>query len=456
MASRPDQRRKATRPVADLFVLVPGIMGSELRRGRRVVWGLDPRILIKQTLPFTNPLGELALDPEALGSDEDPPIVATGLLRFPGSLPGLTSLEPYTRMESRLKKLAGNDAAYLAFPYDWRRSIADAAAKLETAIDERVAQLKAGRDDEVGIVLVCHSMGGLVGRYFIEVLGAHDLVKHFITLGTPFAGSVKAMRVLATGGAIGIGPVSLFAKSIRDAASTMPGLHELMPRHPCVEISGPSDEEALRALTTAEKIELGANEALVEQAESTFGTIEYAIRSRGGAFARHRPVVGLKQPTLNRVRNLGDTPKFLSDPVGDGTVTQASASPRGTDPAYYPQRHGALADTEEVFTAISAIVSEESLGRPLGDEIGMDVPDVAVVGQSFDVRLIADTDPFSTASIFDASTGHLVAQKLTEDTSGVVSAMFVVNEPGLYRVELQGGGFSPVRENLWVIPKEAS
>ncbi len=440
--------------MAELFVLIPGIMGSELRRGDEIVWGLDPKLWIKQALPFSNPLGELALDEEGGDSGNGPPIVATDLLRFPGSLPGLTSFEPYTRAENRLRALVGDDDAYMAFPFDWRHSIADAAAKLETAIDERLAQMKG--TSEVGVTLVCHSMGGLVGRYFIEVLGAHDLVKRFITLGTPFAGSLKAMKVVGTGEAISVGPFNLFTKAIRDAVFTMPGLHELIPRHACVETSNPAGEPTLRPLTIAEKIELGGNGALVEGAESTFETIENAILGRGGAFQLHRPVVGAKQPTLTRIRDLSGEPDFVTEPLGDGTVPQVSASPMHTDPAYYPQRHGALADTEEVFTAIEAIVGEQSLGRPLGDEVGMGLPDVAVAGQPFEVASVSEAQLLPTASIFDATTEDPVAQSPTEETEKGVAATFVIGDAGLYRVELQGGGFSAVRENLWVIPPPGS
>ena len=389
----------------DLFVLIPGIMGSELRRGKKVQWGLDRKLWGKALLPFVKPFADLAIEDKP----GEPPVVATDLLRFPISLPGLTSVEPYTDLENRLRALAGDERFYMAFPYDWRLSIATAATRLESAIEQRLNTLPSPED--VRVTLVCHSMGGLVARYFIEVNGAHDLVRNYITLGTPFSGSLKALHVLATGEAIRVGPLSFFKGSIRDAAATMPGLHELVARHPCVETwergdvfdesehsaskdPPPMQEQrpamsSLRPLTLDERVEMGATEGLVESAEETFVKIEEKIRQRGRAFDRHRPLVGSAQPTYARIKKHAGSFELVRAPSGDGTVPETSASPKHTNPAFYPQRHGALAKTTEVLTAVEAIDREEVLGRPLGDEIGMDVPDAAVVGTEFLVESVS-------------------------------------------------------------------
>lgn len=67
---------------------------------------------------------------------------------------------------------------------------------LNTKIQQTAADLKQ-RLSEVGLsenhgkelVIVAHSMGGLVSRYFIEKLGGNKAVSHLIMLGTPNGGS---------------------------------------------------------------------------------------------------------------------------------------------------------------------------------------------------------------------------------------------------------------------------
>lgn len=61
-------------------------------------------------------------------------------------------------------------ANVLLFPYDFRRGVAHAAMRLRDEIDARLHGLseseRAGR-----VIVVGHSMGGLVARYWLGPLG---------------------------------------------------------------------------------------------------------------------------------------------------------------------------------------------------------------------------------------------------------------------------------------------
>ncbi len=453
--------------MGDMIVLIPGIMGSELKRGDDVLWGLQPGLWIKQTIPFVNPLGGLAVTEERLRGKPDG-IEATDLLRFPVALPRFTSIEPYNDLEHQCRQLAGHpDAlghpgAYLPFPYDWRLSIADAARQLETTLDQHLTAWKANAasGDDPKVNLICHSMGGLVGRYFVEVLGARDIVRHFITLGTPFAGALKALRILETGEAIKARRFHLFKKRVRDAARTMPGLHELGPHYDCVETHDSDGGTVLRPLTTAERVALGATGHLVEPAEATFRDLNQSVVANG-PFDRLRSIVGTTQPTYTSLaiadgeatyKTTTPTTSSDTDQGGDGTVPVVSASTRSSTPGYLPQRHGALAKTRESITAIEAILNEDELGRPLGDDLGMDLPDLVQAAESFDVVAITDSDSRPTCSIYNADTGRLVRTYPTKPTGDHVKAQIAISDPGLYRIQLHGGGYSPVSELIWVFP----
>ncbi len=105
----------------DAVVVIPGIMGSELRNDRNeVVWGMKPRVLFRQLLS-RDVLARLHLAPGA----PDDGIRATALLAFPGYLPLLDGVEPYTDLVAALRRTTPCiPTRCWQFPYDWRRSIA--------------------------------------------------------------------------------------------------------------------------------------------------------------------------------------------------------------------------------------------------------------------------------------------------------------------------------------------
>lgn len=86
-------------------------------------------------------------------------------------------------------------------------------------------------------VLVCHSLGGLLARHWLERGGNRERVSGLVTLGTPHGGSKLA--VLAPGRlAANIVPGSPFLESLRKAAP--------LP-FPCVAFVSPADEAVLPA-----------------------------------------------------------------------------------------------------------------------------------------------------------------------------------------------------------------
>jgi triacylglycerol esterase/lipase EstA (alpha/beta hydrolase family) len=45
---------------------------------------------------------------------------------------------------------------------------------------------KYTQNPDAKLVLICHSMGGLVARWFLEVLGGREITRQLITIGTPY------------------------------------------------------------------------------------------------------------------------------------------------------------------------------------------------------------------------------------------------------------------------------
>jgi pimeloyl-ACP methyl ester carboxylesterase len=77
----------------------------------------------------------------------------------------------------------------IAFSYRSRGSLEALALRLKRTLDSHV---RGGR-----IVLVAHSMGGLVARYYLQQLGGARRVDALVTLGTPHLGSHAATFIPA-------------------------------------------------------------------------------------------------------------------------------------------------------------------------------------------------------------------------------------------------------------------
>lgn len=112
------------------------------------------------------------------------------------------------------------------FPYDWRTDNQRSAEKLR----EYVRVVREIHPDADGIDLVCHSNGGLVGRAYMLLPGQRDLVRRFVTVGTPWLGAPKALAGLVSGDLDQMAlNVVLPIRPMRDRLQFFPGVHQLLP-----------------------------------------------------------------------------------------------------------------------------------------------------------------------------------------------------------------------------------
>lgn len=246
-------------------VVIPGILGSRLenRTTGQKVWGA----FTYGAADADTPKGarEIAL-PMALG-------VPLGDLRDDVFSPGVLDLlvadvTPFRRIrigayvdilttlavgEYRDEELGNSGAVnygglhYTCFQYgyDWRRDVSENAAELHERILDGQQQVREGRglpaDEHVKVDVVAHSMGGLVLRYYLRYgpaplpddgslpeltwAGAKN-VRKAILIGTPNAGSAKAVEQLVKG--LNLNP--LFPNYRPVLLGTMPAIYQLMPR----------------------------------------------------------------------------------------------------------------------------------------------------------------------------------------------------------------------------------
>ncbi|WP_433684760.1 esterase/lipase family protein [Nocardia sp. CA-119907] len=446
----------------DAVMLLPGIMGSELvdtTTGKRL-WGLADLGWYVSAWTTGCSMEALALtDDERAGRTGR--VAATGLLKFPAFSPILRGVEPYTELLRGLRRVVPHPDAIAEFPYDWRLSIEHNAQELARRADVHLRRWRAHSEGsaDAKLVLVAHSMGGLVARYFTTVLGGSSEVRATITLGTPFYGAVKAAMILNSGRG---GPVPLPSRRLRTLAATLPGLHDLLPSYRCVD-----EGTSVRRLTPTDVDCLGGD---IDLARQSFARRELLLSSGEQGL---RALVGVEQPTAQSMllRNGVVEPKYYAvetdtdgklsrvDRMGDSTVYRDAAAPRGLDPSVLPQCHGSIAKTAEAVTFVRAKLTDKPLGPPLAGPaaFGIEVPDVVAAGEAFDVRVLNTDDPTRISCVVEEARRHTqVARLQLKRGDRTLTASVILRAPGVYRVKVKRGGNSPVSELVMAGPPDMS
>lgn len=471
----------------DAIVVVPGIMGSALCDAERgPIWGFgSPGPYLK--LWFSpGQMAALGLSPAELAAVAEgrydfasARVRPTGLIRFPSCAPFLGGFEPYTALAKALRAVAADPAAVLEFAYDWRLPVRLNARLLARSMREHLAAWRthpacvAAREAhperrQAQILIVAHSMGGLVARGLADPAiddGFAD-VRKVITLGTPFYGSVKAAVILNTGDGT---PIPMPKRQLRDAARTMPGVYDLLPRNRCL-----LDGADVVAPTAAHVEALGADRGLAEASLADFHALE-ATR-----LPHHQALLGVAQPTLQSfgisggrvevadysyrfdgdtlLRDAQNRPLPFSD-TGDGTVWRYAARPIGQDVPTTPfaQQHGALANANEMIrTVVGIVTDQEDLGIALGEgEIGLEVPDLVQPGEEFTITVTGEEDPAAvTCVVEDIGEAEVVRRPGLRWSNGTLAETVTLAAPGLYRIGVKAGAADPVTQVVLVAAPE--
>ena len=221
-----------------LVVVLPGFMGSTLRRGGRLVWSAS----IRAARSFSS----LQL-PEDIGDNHpEDGVEPADLVRDVQLIPGMWSLSGYTRLLDRLRSLGYRDARagsgdppgnLLPVAYDWRLSHRWTGRWLGTIVEpalERWRTQSAGQAD-AKVVFVCHSIGGLAARWYIERCGGAELTAQLITIGTPYRGAVRALEQIINGVKIGAGPLSV---DLTAFIRSLPSMYQMLPEYACIQQGG--------------------------------------------------------------------------------------------------------------------------------------------------------------------------------------------------------------------------
>jgi Lecithin:cholesterol acyltransferase len=431
-----------------LVVVLPGIGGSVLEHpDGRTAWDAG----------FGGILG-LGRDPDRLSLAEAPDLRPTGLIRSRRLLPGWTVIHGYDGLIDRLGELPGAkvapgrtddpvpDANIVLFPYDFRRSIVDAATLLAGDVHKRLERF--GGQPANRVIVVAHSMGGLVARYWLGPLEGWRVCRALITLGTPHRGAPKALHWLVNG------PLGGLLPEVTAVLREWPSVAELLPRYPAVW------DTVARTARYPHELPIDWLASMATSAYAVHEEIERAWRQVPRDGTQVDPRVGWSHRTPSAARWDGarlavtkKAPTWLplgrwTDDHGDGTVPAFSAVPiemGGHDPVdmRVRERHSPLGSAEFVTGLVEDYESYPDTGPIRGAElpaaIGLDLDEEHLAGEPVPLQAtIEGTDDEPPAAVWAAlrPAGRVtVLQELSlARVDGVFHGTFAPPEPGLYDV----------------------
>lgn len=445
----------------DAVMVIPGIMGSELEDSEgHLLWGTSPRALGRMWM--TGQLSKLHVTPREL--EGGPRLNARRLLQAPAWAPFLHGLLPYSKLLRRLASLCGDARAVGKFPYDWRLSTDTHVGALVEACHRHLESWRAllqathlADPSEIRLVIVAHSMGGLLAHMALKDSRLAAEVRLVITLGTPFYGSINAVEMLADGG----GGAPLPQMAARDLARTCPGVYDLLPRYKCLE-TAPS---MYRALTDSDIAAIGGRKDLARNARERWEGLELHTTDFPPSPVQHVAAVGTRQPTSASMRlNSGavvTSPMYDGEvDYGDSTVWRRSAAPAGTIAHAITQKHMGLAVTDQAWNVIEDKVLGRDAAPPLGTRpIGVSLPDQTIAGREVTLEVIEQPDdvgarPGDPVGIEVVSTDLTTSNETTWEAGRRQDDRVVITHPGLpaglHQVSVKAGGFEAVTEIILV------
>ncbi len=338
MAIRRAGAARGARAPRGNVVVMPGIMGSELSEysGSDVdgIW-VNPLRLV------AGRLGHLRMDDKGRPEFD---VRASGILKlFYGEL--VLSLSENWNVQT--------------FWFDWRRDLLESAAELE-------ARMRVWFPENAPVHFVCHSMGGLVARTFIQAYPLRwssmwdrdrgrpgALGGRLVMLGTPNHGSFAALQVITGLESIVRWLARLDLKhsttELLSILNTFVGTFQMLP--------SPLVMKDLEPLYHADTYgDLRISQARLDEARAHHERLASVVDPQ-----RMLYVAGYNRPTLHgltRADQLRSSSAYTVTRAGDGRVPHSLGLLEGVPTWYVDSAHAALSLDGRVLGAMEELLSK--------------------------------------------------------------------------------------------------
>lgn len=452
-------------------------MGSVLTRRGAEVWNLSGRAFARAAASLGDSLWSLAIARDDADADDLDGVRATALLSGAHLVPGFVGIDGYADLQSLVRQrftcrpgivdadglpVSGN---VFDFPYDWRRDCRVASRGLDRFATRALDRWRADTGNpDARLILLAHSMGGLVSRHFLDVRGGWDRCRALVTFGTPHRGSPQALDRLVNGLQAGLSIAHIELTAMSTLLRSFTSVYQLLPRYRCLRMDGewryPYEADAALPHLDA---------ARAREAFAFHEAIEAGVSGRPDGAYDLVSIVGTDQETIQgacwdgaRLAPMSGMPDWMDPSLGegDGTVPRVSAIPiemsrtlRGLQ--FVAGRHGSLQAMGRVLDEVEQLV-RQSQSRGLADVRGADGADrEEAPGLALGLApVVADGEPlaFTLALHRSAGTAHARVTAEPVDAPGAVL-------PAPAEVTLTGGAVSaatlaPLQAGLWRIRAE--
>ena len=286
----------------------------------------------------------------------------------------------YTKLVEQIKDTYSDECDVRFWGYDWRQDISDIALDLEAFIEEE------GYSD---VVLVCHSMGGLVAsKYLANGSDNQEKVEKLVTIGTPYLGAPKALYVFETGHLLDWASSTFcMATPIKAVANNFTSVYELLPTENYFDLNSTTyvqyqNNNGFWKKKTTSKYDYDQTKGLISNrswasgkgflnvaesfAETLFVDGEHITNTVDSYY-----IIGYNRDTIleveeeyNKDGSFDSCRELTIANGGDETVPVISANIGGTadeDKTYYIQEtHTGLVKNDDVIELVENIIDGES------------------------------------------------------------------------------------------------
>ncbi|MCX6723171.1 MAG: hypothetical protein NT094_03880, partial [Candidatus Staskawiczbacteria bacterium] len=213
-------------------LIVPGITGTELKKGDEKLWADITRIIVDPSDSFLDVLQfNKNLTPTNFGLNTGS-VISKEIIDV-----GVGNVSVFDYTDGLINEFEGQgyveNESLFTFPYDWRYGVSGKYSDGKTNSDLLAQKIQAimtqtGADK---VDVIAHSMGGLITKQYVMNNPTDNHIGKAIFVGVPNTGAPKAVKALVQGDNFGIsfGPVGLNDQELKKIAQNMPAIYDLLP-----------------------------------------------------------------------------------------------------------------------------------------------------------------------------------------------------------------------------------